>query len=411
MRFHENFSIALRALRANKLRSLLTMLGIIIGVASVIAMISVGMGAQARVVEQIRSLGANLLMITPGAAQRGGVRLQSGSRQSLSEDDARALMINNPLLTVAAPTVRGRTQIVYGNRNHSTITAGTTADYFVAREWGLTSGRYFTPSEQHATAKVVLLGQSVAEALFEDNPAVGRKIRILNVPFEVIGVLNKKGASSTGADKDDVLFVPLSTAKLRLMGSAGRVHRGAVDYILIKVASGNLMESAQFQISSLLRQRHKLRNNEADDFKVSDPAAAMNTEREAARTFAWLLATIASVSLAVGGISIMNIMLVSVTERTREIGLRLALGAQRRHIRNQFLIEALTLCLLGGLIGIALGSAIAIGIARMTGWPILLGPEALLAALAFAAVVGVFFGYYPARKAALLDPIEALRFE
>ena len=411
MNIGENVRIAFRALRANKLRSTLTMLGIIIGVASVVTMGAVGAGAQAQIMEEIRSLGANLLMVRPGAGREGGVRLAGGTSRTLSEGDAGAIASEIPLVQVAAPSVRQSAQIVHGNRNWNAVINGTTYAYFIAREWPMAEGRYFSEQEQQTAAKVALIGRTVADQLFEKKSPLGGKIRIQNTPFEVIGVLAEKGPSGSGRDQDDILFVPISTAKLRLTGSAGQVNREAVDYILVKALSDEAMAAAGDQIRGLLRQRHRLRPGQEADFRVSNPEAAMSARREAGRTIAWLLAAIASVSLAVGGISIMNIMLVSVTERTREIGLRLAVGARPRDVRNQFLIEAVTLCLLGGLIGIALGIGFAVLVAELSGWPIFIGPGTLLFAVGFSGAVGLFFGYYPALKASRMDPIEALRFE
>jgi putative ABC transport system permease protein len=407
----ESFGIALRSLRANKMRSFLTMLGIIIGVASVITMVAVGAGAQTQVAEQIRSLGANVLMVVPGAARDGGVRRESGSRHTLTESDAAA--IGSQLLQVqaAAPSIRGPHQIVRGGKNWNTTVNGTTADYFVVRDWPLASGRPFSRAEEQGAGKVALIGATVAKQLFDKDDPVGGEIRISSVPFEVVGVLSEKGPSGAGQNQDDIVFVPISTAKLRLMGSASEVNREAVAYILVKAVSDEAMRSAQGQIEALLRQRHRSGGDAESDFQVNNPAAAMAAQRASTTTIAWLLAAIASVSLVVGGISIMNIMLVSVTERTREIGLRLAVGARRRDIRNQFLTEAVTLCVLGGLIGLVVGTGAAWAVAKLAGWPIFLGTDAILFAVVFAASIGIFFGYYPARKAARLEPVEALRSE
>jgi putative ABC transport system permease protein len=411
MSFLESIRIAIRALRANGLRSLLTMLGIIIGVASVITMVAVGEGAHTRVAEQIRTLGSNLLMVVPGAAREGGARLGLGSRHTLTEADAAAIRQEIPIVDVASPAVRDMAQVVHGNRNWSTNVTGTGPDYFIAREWPVALGQTFTRKDVRAAAKVAVIGASVAKALFEEADPLGRLIRIADVPITVVGVLARKGPSGTGRDQDDVIFVPISTAKLRLMGGAHEINRAAVAYILVKVANARAVDLAEHQIASLLRQRHRVRSKAEDDFEVRNPAAAMAAQHAATRTLTFLLGAVASVSLIVGGISIMNIMLVSVTERTREIGLRLAVGARRRDIRNQFLLEAITLCILGGLLGILLGVGAAVAVAEMAGWPVFIGPEALVLAAGFAAAVGVFFGFYPALKASRLDPIEALRSE
>ncbi len=407
----ENVSMAVSALRAHPLRSLLTMLGIIIGVAAVITMVAVGAGAQVRVAQQIRTLGTNLLMVQPGAARDGGARLARGTRHTLTEDDAEAIGQMVPGVLVAAPSVRRGAQVVHGNRNWNSVVNGTHAEYFIAREWSFDMGRSFTTVEGKSAAKVAILGASVAAALFQENDPVGQAIRIDNAPFQVIGVLAQKGASGDGRDQDDIVFVPLSTAKLRLFGSAHQVNRNALNYILVKVVNAGAMDRVTAEIEGLLRDRHGLSGDVPDDFTVSNPSAAMAAHHEATRTLSFLLAAIASVSLVVGGISIMNIMLVSVTERTREIGLRLAIGARRRDIRRQFMAEAVVLCLIGGLLGILLGVAGATLLAKLAGWAVFIGPEAVAAAVLFAAAVGVFFGYYPALKASRLDPIEALRFE
>jgi putative ABC transport system permease protein len=411
MMLWEAFGIALRSLRANKMRSFLTMLGIIIGVASVITMVAVGAGAQRRVAKQIRSLGANVLMVVPGAALEGGVRKESGTRHTLAESDAAAIRSQIPQVQAAAPSIRGNHQIVHGGRNWNTTVNGTTAEYFVVRDWALSAGRHFSEAEEQGGGKVALIGATVAKQLFDKADPIGGQIRVSSVPFEVIGLLAEKGPSGAGQNQDDIVFIPISTAKLRLMGSASEVNREAVAYILVKAVSDEAMQGATGEIEALLRQRHRLEPDADSDFQVNNPAAAMAAQSATTTTIAWLLAAIASVSLVVGGISIMNIMLVSVTERTREIGLRLAVGARRRDIRNQFLTEAVTLCVVGGLIGLGLGIGAAWAVARFAGWPIFLGTDAIAFAVLFAASIGIFFGYYPARKAARLEPIEALRSE
>ena len=403
---------AVRALRANLLRSALTMLGIVIGVAAVIAMVAVGSGAQSRVAEQIRSLGANLLLVQPGSGSEGAVRLGAGSRHNLTEDDAAAISAEVAGVVVVAPTVAGSAHLVHGNRNWSSLVGGVTPDYLVARDWRIGKGRAFTSDEVQTAAKVVLLGATLAEQLFPNREPLGQRVRITNVPFTVIGVLGEKGQTAeSGRDQDDVALLPLTAAKVRVLGARLPVSRRAVDFILVKAASSEAMPGVQRQIEQLLRQRHRLDPGTEDDFQVREPAAAMEAEAAAARSLTLFLAAVASVSLLVGGISIMNITLVSVTERTREIGLRQAVGARRRDIRNQFLIEAVVLCLLGGLTGIALGIAAAVAISELVGWPIFISPLAVTVAFGFAGAVGVFFGFYPAHKASRLDPIEALRFE
>ena len=406
-----SFEIAWGALRANKLRSFLTMLGIIIGVASVIAMAAIGAGAQTQVAKQIRSLGANVLMVEPGAARDGGLRKESGSAHTLTEADAIAIGAEIPQVQAAAPSIRAAFQVVREARNWNTTVNGTTGDYFAIRDWPLSAGRIFSGAEEERGGKIAVLGAAVARQLFGEENPVGGHLRIASVPFEVIGVLAEKGASGFGQNQDDVVFVPISTARLRLIGTSGEVTRDAVAYILVKATSDEAMRPATAEIEALLRQRHRLGSGAESDFQIENPAATMAARRASTTTIAWLLAAIASVSLVVGGISIMNIMLVSVTERTREIGLRMALGARRRDIRNQFLTEAVTLCAVGGAIGLLLGTAAACTAARLAGWPIFISPDLAVFAVAFAAGIGVFFGYYPARKAARLEPIEALRLE
>ncbi|MFD1195234.1 ABC transporter permease [Seohaeicola saemankumensis] len=410
MNWIESFRTAWRALRANKLRSFLTMLGIIVGVASVITMVAVGSGAQTQIAEQIRTLGANVLMVQPYTTREGGARSAAGSRHTLTESDADAIA-QLQSVRASAPSVRGSVQIVSGNRNWNTTVNGTTAQMFMIREWPLAAGRYFSPGEEERAGRAALIGATVARELFGEKDPVGQEIRVLNTPFEVVGVLAAKGVSGAGRDQDDIVFVPISTAKQRLIGSASNVNRDAVGYILVTAISDGAMEHARDEIEALLRQRHRLSMGQENDFTVTIPSETMALQHASTRTFAWLLAAVASVSLIVGGISIMNIMLVSVTERTREIGLRLALGARRRDVRNQFLMEAITLCLLGGIIGLALGVGAAILIADLAGWPIFVGLDAVLLAMFFAGGIGMFFGWYPARKAARLEPVEALRTE
>ena len=402
--------LALRALAVNKLRSALTMLGIIIGVAAVIVMIAVGAGAQARVEEQIRSLGANLLLILSGARTQGGVRLGVGSSYTLSEDDAIAINREIPE-ALAAPALRGGAQVIWGNANWSTQIYGTTPEYLEAREWPIAAGRGFEPSEVSGAGKVCLIGATVARQLFGSADPIDQVIRIKRVPFTVIGVLETKGQSLMGTDQDDVIIVPIATARGRVLGSATQAKQRAVSTIWVKAAEGYDTKLVEEQVRALLRQRHRLQPGTDDDFSLRNLQEVMSAQEASSRVLALLLAAVASVSLLVGGIGIMNIMLVSVTERTREIGLRMAVGARTRDILGQFLVEAVTLSLIGGLIGVALGIGTSLAIGSWLGWRVALSPDAIGLAVAFAFVIGVFFGFYPARKAARLNPVEALRFE
>ena len=402
--------VALRALAVNKLRSALTMLGIIIGVAAVIVMVAVGAGAQARVEEQIRSLGSNLLLILSGARTQAGVRLGTGSNYTLSEDDAIAIGREIPD-ALAAPALRGGSQVIWGNANWATQIYGTTPEYLDVRQWPLAAGRSFEPSELTGAGKVCLVGQTVVRQLFGNTDPLGQVIRIKRVPFTVVGVLENKGQSMMGSDQDDLIVVPIATARGRVLGSASLAKQRAVSTIWVKVADGADTRVVEEQVRLLLRQRHRLQPGTEDDFSLRNLAEVMAAQEASSRVLALLLAAVASVSLVVGGIGIMNIMLVSVTERTREIGLRMALGARTRDILGQFLVEAVTLSLIGGLAGVALGAGAALAIAQLAGWRIALSPDAVVLAVAFAFAIGVFFGYYPARKAARLNPVEALRFE
>jgi len=402
--------VAMRALAVNKLRSLLTMLGIIIGVAAVIVMIAVGAGAQARVEEQIRSLGSNLLLILSGSRTASGVRSGFGSNLTISEDDTAAIAREIPE-TLAGAVVRGGAQLVWGNQNWSTTIYGTTQDYLEIRQWEIAAGRAYDAQDQAGATKVCLIGQTVARQLFGGADPVGQVIRIRRVPFTVIGLLEGKGQSMMGSDQDDVILMPISTARKRVLGATNLAKQRSVGAIWVKVAEGQDMKAVEEQVRALLRQRHRLQAGQDDDFSLRNLQEIAETQEASSRVLALLLAAVASVSLVVGGIGIMNIMLVSVTERTREIGLRMAVGARTRDILGQFLVEAVTLSLIGGLTGVAIGIGTAIGIAEVAGWRIVLSPESVVLAVAFAFAIGVFFGFYPARKAARLNPVEALRFE
>ena len=402
--------IALRALRVNKLRSVLTMLGIIIGVAAVITMIAVGAGAQAQVEEQIKSLGSNLIILLPGSVTSGGVRMGAGSRSSLTEDDAAALQREVNDVQAAAPTLRGTGQVVAGNSNWSTVFYGVTPEYFEVRNWVIASGKGFDPADLTGSGKVVLLGETVARNLFGDADPVGQTVRVRKVPMQVIGTLERKGQSLMGQDQDDVVLMPISTARNRVLGGTAAKQR-SVQSISIKIREGADMAEAEGEIRRLLRQRHRLQPGQEDDFTLRNLSEVLGAREESSRIMTLLLAAVASVSLLVGGIGIMNIMLVSVTERTREIGLRMAVRARGRDILSQFLVEAVTLALIGGLCGIVLGVGGSYAIGHFAGWRIQINAEAVALAVGFAAAIGVFFGFYPARKASRLLPIEALRYE
>jgi putative ABC transport system permease protein len=392
------------------MRSVLTTLGIIIGVAAVIIMVSIGAGAQERMNEVISSLGSNLLIIVPGAGVTGGVRLGSGTIPTLTEDDAQALENDIEEVRMAAPIVRDRVQVVAGNVNWNTNAYGTTPEGLEAREWKIAEGRGLTPEDVTTSAKVALLGATVVDQLCPGQNPVGMAVRIQKVPFEVVGVLVGKGQTPVGTDQDDVIFVPITSAKKRLMG--GRELGGkVVSMIVVKMYDWAPVSETLEYVRALLRQRHRLLADQPDDFSIRNLAEFLNARAKSERTMSLLLAMVASVSLVVGGIGIMNIMLVSVTERTREIGLRMAIGAQGRDILQQFLIESTALSALGGLIGIGLGLGGTMAIGALDQWPTVIKGNSILLAFGFSALVGIFFGFYPARKASALNPIEALRYE
>ncbi len=405
-----DISVALHTLWTNKTRTALTMLGIVIGVGAVITMLGLGAGAQARVAEQIQSLGANLIIVLSGSVTSGGVRLGAGSQPTITEDDALALEREIASVQVAAPLVRGAAQVVAGHLNWSTAVYGVTTGYLEAREWAIDGGRPLGREDVDGATKVALLGQTVVLNLFGDGDPVGQVIRVKKVPFTVVGVLARKGQSTHGEDQDDVILVPLSTAKKRLLG-VSQANPRAVGVIILKIRDAAATQEADLEVRALLRQRHRLQPDQDDDFMVRNLAEVLESQESASRVLTLLLAAVASVSLLVGGIGIMNIMLVSVTERTREIGLRMAVGARSRDILSQFLVEALAVSLVGGLVGVALGVVGAAALSYLADWRTTIQPGAIVLSFGFATAVGVFFGFYPARKASRLDPIEAMRYE
>ncbi len=408
MIFFMTLRIAFKALGRNKMRSSLTMLGIIIGVGAVIAMIAIGSGAKTRIQEQIASMGSNLLIVLSGSATSGGMRWGHGSVPTLTVEDAKSIANELSAVKYAAPVLQGIAQVVFGNQNWSTVTFATTPEALIIRDWPVVLGRPLIQADVDGAAKVCLLGQTVAENLFGEMDPVGQVVRVKKFPFTVVGVLSGKGQTTWGQDQDDVVYVPLTTGQRLLFGQQ---FPGMVRSISVQANGQDTMKLAEEQITQLLRQRHRLRPGQENDFFVRNLTEAFSTAEESARVMSILLGAIASISLLVGGIGIMNIMLVSVTERTREIGIRMAVGARGRDILYQFLVEALVLSLVGGVIGIILGITASQLISQFFKWPTLISPSAILLSFSFAGGVGVFFGFYPARKASNLDPIEALRYE
>jgi putative ABC transport system permease protein len=399
--------VAFRALVRNKMRAALTMLGIIIGVSAVIAMVSIGQGASASVQAQIESIGTNLLFVSAGAQNVGGVRSGTGDtgNQNLTVDDLDVIKREVPSVSMVTPSVNARSQLVAGNMNWNTNVTGVSEQYPDVRKWPVATGSFFTDADVRTAARVIVIGRTLADNLYPGADPIGQDIRVMNLPFRVVGVLAAKGQDQQGRDQDDVAFAPFTTVQKKILG------RDRIQIAYVSAISQDATYTAQSQITDLLRQRHKLTANEPDDFTVRNMTDIAEAANETSKTMTILLACIAGVSLLVGGIGIMNIMLVSVTERTREIGIRMAIGARSSAVRSQFLIESIVLSLTGGAIGIILGVVLSLVIPAFLGWPTLVSMMAIVGSVLFSAAVGIFFGYYPARKAASLDPIEALRYE
>ncbi len=400
--------ISLRALKANKMRSALTMLGIVIGVGAVIAMLAIGAGARERVSAEIDSMGSNLLIVFSGSTSSGGARMGAGSEPTITLQDAEAIKRECPAVQDVGPSHSGTAQVVFGNQNWSTVVIGTTVSLLEIREWQIADGRPLTDQDDRSIAKVCVLGKTVVDNLFGAIDPIGKVVRIKRVPFTVIGVLGSKGQTMMGQDQDDIIYVPISTAQKKLFRPS---FPGMIQFMMIKARGSEELDSAEEQINDLLHQRHRIGPHQENDFTVKNLTQMMQTAANIARIMTLLLGAIASISLLVGGIGIMNIMLVSVTERTREIGIRIAVGAKTWDIRLQFIIEAVTLSLIGGGIGIIFGQAGSITVAKLAGLPVIISPLSIAVAFGFSAAVGVFFGFYPAYKASLLNPIDALRYE
>ncbi len=399
--------VAARALGRNKLRTALTMLGIIIGVGAVIVLVSIGQGAQAMVLDQISSMGTNMMYVMPGNLNFGGASLGLGAANTLTDDDVIAMEREVPTIAAASPVVNASGQLVFGNQNWFVRMQGANERFPQIRSWKVEQGDFFTDADVRSAARVIVLGKTVAEKLFPGLDPIGETIRVRNLPFRVVGVLAAKGQSMVGQDQDDTAVIPYTTAQRKLLGQ----QIPSINQAMVSAISQEATGVTQRQITDLLRQRHKIASGESDDFMVRNMTDAAQTFTQLTTIMTLLLGSIAAISLVVGGIGIMNIMLVSVTERTREIGIRMAVGARPNYVRLQFLTESLVLSLMGGLIGVLIGGGIAALVSRILGWPTLVSALSVLVSFAFATVIGIFFGYYPAHKAAALDPIEALRYE
>jgi putative ABC transport system permease protein len=404
VKFRAAFRMALRALGRNKLRTVLTMLGITIGIGAVICTVAIGEGGSNLVREQLVALGTNMVWVEAGGRNINGVRTGNGATKSLTVEDAVAIR-GVQLIASVAPNVDGPVQLVYGNQNWYTSYRGISPEYFPIRRWFLAKGALFTQQDVDSLANVCVIGNTIVQVLFGDDEPVGKVMRVQSLPCRVIGVLQPKGLALNGRDQDDVVMMPITTAMKKLKGISW------LDDIFCSAVSSDDIRPAEDQIRRLLRQRHRLRPDEPDDFNVRHPEDALQAQEQASKTFTLMLASIASVSLLVGGIGIMNIMLVSVTERTREIGVRMAVGATEEDVQMQFLIEALALSLLGGAAGVLFGMGASVGVSKLLKWPAIISPLAIVIAALFSVVIGIFFGYYPAQKASQLDPIEALRYE
>jgi putative ABC transport system permease protein len=399
--------VAARALGRNKLRTALTMLGIIIGVGAVIVLVSIGQGAQAMVLDQISSMGTNMMYIMPGNINFGGAALGAGAANTLTDDDVNAMEREVPTIAAASPVVNSSGQLMFGNENWFVRIQGTNDKFPEIRTWKVEQGEFFTDADVRSASRVIVLGKTVAEKLFAGVDPIGETIRVRNLPFRVVGVLSAKGQSMVGQDQDDTAVMPYTTVQRKLLGQ----QIPSINQAMVSAVSQQATTITQQQITLLLRQRHRIAAGEADDFLVRNMTDAAQTFTQLTTIMTLLLGSIAAISLVVGGIGIMNIMLVSVTERTREIGIRMAVGARPNYVRLQFLTESLVLSLMGGLIGVLIGGGIAALVSKLLGWPTLVSALSVLISFAFATIIGIFFGYYPAHKAAALDPIEALRYE
>jgi putative ABC transport system permease protein len=396
--------VGLKAISRNKLRSILTMLGMVIGVGCVIVVVAIGNGASQSIQSTINSLGTNFIMVFPGASTSGGARIFTGS-STLTPEDAEAIKTEAPNVAYVSPQVRSAAQVVAGELNWGTSIMGVGVEYPNIRAWNVAQGSFFTDADVKAASKVAILGNTVAENLFPNGDAVGQVVRIKNVPFKVVGVLEKKGGNMMGQDQDDTIVAPYTTIMKRLSGKT------RIDMLYVSAASANAVQQAQTEVDSILRQRHRIAPGMDADFQMRSQEEIAAASAQQMNTLRMLLLVVAAVSLVVGGIGIMNIMLVSVTERTREIGIRMAIGAKGHHVLTQFLFEAITISIVGGLIGVLLGVGVSRLVATKAGWPIVISAQSILLAFGVAGFVGVFFGFYPARKASRLDPIEALRYE